>query len=101
MNGKAVACPGSINETPITATTFSHRLDAPGIYGYAVSAVYNNGESKACAPVSIDYLSSSIHSVDASDTKLGAPIFYNLNGQRIIPNHRKGIYIRNHKKIIE
>lgn len=101
VNGKAVACTGSINEAPITATTFSHRLDAPGIYGYAVSAVYNNGESKACAPVSIDYLSSSIHSVDASDDKLGAPIFYNLNGQRIAPNHRKGIYIRNHKKIIE
>lgn len=101
MDGTSVLSPGNINDAPITATTYSHRLEAPGTYGYAVSAVYNNGESKACTPVSVSYLPSSIHSMDAPDDTTHPATFYNLNGQRIAPaKHRKGIYIRHHRKEI-
>lgn len=41
-----------VNEAPVTATTAT---DAPetGTYNYSVSAVYDQAESKACAPVKI------------------------------------------------
>ena len=67
-----------LTDKPATETTYTDTPSKDGTYHYAVSAVYNYGETDPCEPVSAEY--SGIGSVDAD----AVPVrYFNLQGIEI------------------
>ena len=56
----------SLSSTPVEGTEFADTPAREGEYAYRVSAVYNNGESRASDPVVVALASSGIRNIDAS-----------------------------------
>lgn len=56
----------SLSSTPVEGTEFADTPAREGEYAYRVSAVYNNGESRASDPVVVALASSGIGNIDAS-----------------------------------
>ncbi|MBD5257301.1 MAG: hypothetical protein HDS52_01235 [Barnesiella sp.] len=79
-----------LNEAPVTDTTLTDTLAEEGDHTYAVTAVYNAGESKA-AKVTVKVLSG-IDGVTADDN---APVeYFNLQGIRVDAPRAGNVYIR-------
>lgn len=79
-----------LNDTPVTDTTITDTLAQPGFHTYAVTALYNVGESR---PAKADInIMSGIDGITADDN---APAeYFNLQGIRVDSPRTGNIYIR-------
>ncbi len=79
-----------LNDTPVTDTTITDTLAQPGFHSYAVTALYNVGESRP-AKADINVMSG-IDEITADDN---APAeYFNLQGIRVDSPRTGNIYIR-------
>ncbi len=79
-----------LNDTPVTDTTITDTLAQPGFHTYAVTALYNVGESRP-AKADINVMSG-IDGITADDN---APAeYFNLQGIRVDSPRTGNIYIR-------
>lgn len=79
-----------LNDTPVTDTTITDTLAQPGFHSYAVTALYNVGESRP-AKADINVMSG-IDGITADDN---APAeYFNLQGIRVDSPRTGNIYIR-------
>lgn len=90
-------------------TTGAHKSYLQVLTSYKTAATRGNGESTIHNFIEAEVTRSIIDGVDADDettgisrvaAQSGKDVWYNLNGQRIDTPTRKGLYIKNGKKVI-
>lgn len=80
--GYNIYCNGEkVNDTPVSARTFTHYPDVVGNYNYTVTAVYPTGESSKCPEASVTIATLG---VDAANS--GASVYVAVSGLEVTVN---------------